>query len=57
MLKIKLVLSSAVMALTVVGALPALAVHGGSPSPELTVVGQLNLQGLGIPQSENVTDV
>ncbi|MDH3920325.1 MAG: hypothetical protein OEU25_19350, partial [Rhodospirillales bacterium] len=31
--------------------------HGGSSSPELTVVGQLSAAGLGIPGGENVTDV
>ncbi|MDH5409798.1 MAG: hypothetical protein OEY16_00305 [Alphaproteobacteria bacterium] len=36
---------------------PALASHGGSPSPELNVVGQLSTAGLGIPGGDNVTDV
>jgi hypothetical protein len=34
-----------------------LAGHGGSPSPELTVVGQLSAADMGIPPTENVTDV
>jgi hypothetical protein len=33
------------------------ATHGGSPSPELNVVGHLSAQAMGIPGGENVTDV
>jgi hypothetical protein len=49
------VVGALLLALLVPGV--ALADHGGSGSPELPVVSQLNAAGLGIPGGENVTDV
>lgn len=50
--------SLALVAALVVSTLPALATHGGSPSPELNVVGQLDASDMGVLfGTENITDV
>lgn len=48
----------ALVATLAVSALPAMADHGGSPSPELNVVGQLDAADMGVLfDTENITDV
>ena len=44
------------LVMATLAAIPALATHGGSPSPELTVVGQADADELGI-FGDNITDV
>ena len=56
MFKAKSILTSAVMALTIAGAPPVVATHGGSTSPELGFVGQADAFELGV-LGENITDV
>jgi len=50
------VLLAAALAASAIVAAPATATHGGSPSPELNVVGQADADELGV-FGENVTDV
>ncbi|MDH3466246.1 MAG: hypothetical protein OES26_10110 [Gammaproteobacteria bacterium] len=56
----KSLLTASTLAVTVSVGLatsPAFATHGGSPSPELTVVGHIDAAAVGVPFGENVTDV